>query len=162
MTVSVTVTKKKGGVIMTLIKWTPKELVETKQELGRFFEDFLRPLNELSLSNGSSWQPTANIAESKDAYEISLELPGLKKDDIEVNLENNTLTVIGKREEEKQEKSKEYHRIERRYGSFCRSFSLPTRVEAGKIHASYEDGLLEVTVPKAEEAKKKTVKVEVS
>ena len=147
---------------MPLIKWTPKGLRRADDELAGFFEDFLHPLNELRLVDGGNWHPRADLVESKDAYEATLELPGLKKDDIKVNVEDNVLTVSGERVEEKQEKEKEYHRVERRYGSFCRTFSLPAKIDAEKIKASYKDGVLSVSLPKAPEAKRKEVKIDIS
>ena len=147
---------------MTLIKWTPRALARSEDELTELFEHFLRPFDEYRLHDGLNWHPTANIVESKDAYEVSVELPGVKKDEIDVNVENNVLSISGKRKEAKKEKDKEYHRIERRYGSFCRTFSLPAKIEAEKIKASYKDGILTLELPKAAEAKKKTVRIDVS
>ncbi len=144
---------------MPLIKWTPRGLSRSEEELSNLFEDFLRPLNEVCVSDGLSWQPTANITESKDAYQVSVDLPGINKDDIKVDVENNVLTISGKRQQEKKEEGKEYHRVERHYGSFCRSFDLSTKVATEKISAAYKDGVLNVSVPKAAEAKKKVIKV---
>jgi HSP20 family protein len=108
------------------------------------------------------WAPPVNIAETEDNYTITAELPGLNKDDIKVTYQNGILTIQGERKEEKEDKNKDWHRVERVYGTFERSFRLPMPVRAEQIQAEFKDGVLTLTVPKAEEAKPKQIEVKVS
>jgi HSP20 family protein len=109
----------------------------------------------------SSWTPAVDIAEHDDEYLVKVELPGVNKDDVKLTLENNILTIRGEKKQEKETKKENYHRVERSYGSFQRSFTLPAAVKADKIDASYNDGILTVSLPKAEEAKPKQIEVKV-
>jgi HSP20 family protein len=103
-----------------------------------------------------------DIREQNDAYLVEVELPGLSKDDVKITMENNILTVQGEKKQEKEEKRGNYHRTERVYGSFQRSFTLPSSVKNEKIEAQYKNGILTVTLPKVEEAKPKAIEVKVS
>ncbi|HKI87036.1 MAG TPA: Hsp20/alpha crystallin family protein [Thermoanaerobaculia bacterium] len=105
------------------------------------------------------WSPRVNIRETSDAYELFAELPGMSKDDIEITLENQTLTLKGARIFEDAGNSAAYHRVEREYGSFSRSFGLPNRVDASKVRAEFENGVLHLTVPKLEEAKPRRIEI---
>jgi HSP20 family protein len=116
---------------------------------------------ETSFATGV-WAPPVNIAETEDNYVITAELPGLNKDDIKVTYQNGILTLQGERKEEKEENNKNWHRVERVYGTFERSFRLPIPVKAEQIKAEFKDGVLTLTVPKAEEAKPKQIEVKVS
>jgi len=106
--------------------------------------------------------PPTNIAEFDDHYLVTVDLPGLKKDDIKITLEDKTLTISGEKKFENEEKKDSYHRIERGYGQFERSFILPTSTKAEKIDAKYNDGVLALTLPKAEEAKMRTIEIKAS
>ncbi|HVP35387.1 MAG TPA: Hsp20/alpha crystallin family protein, partial [Terriglobales bacterium] len=110
------------------------------------------------------WSPNVDIAETKDEIVLSAELPGFKKEDIKLSVEDHTITLSGekKSEYEKEDKKENYYRLERRFGSFTRSFALPTPVQADKVKASYKDGILKVTLPKSEEAKKKEIPISVN
>jgi HSP20 family protein len=108
------------------------------------------------------WHPPVDIYEDKDGVVLKAELPGMKKDDIDVRVENNVLTMNGQRKREQEVKEDGYYRCERSYGSFSRSFSLPTTVDVKKINASYKDGVLTVSLPKLEEAKPKQIDVKVA
>lgn len=110
------------------------------------------------LSN-RAWRPAVDIRETEDAYELHAELPGMKKDDIGITLENNVLKLSGERRFEKDVKEEEFHRIERSYGSFTRAFSLPSRVDSERVEASFEDGVLKVRVPKAAETRPRRIEI---
>lgn len=103
--------------------------------------------------------PSMDLSESEGAVEVSMDLPGVKPDEITVEVSGNTLRIHGERKEEKEEKKKSYHRVERRTGSFSRSVTLPCSVDENKVDANYRDGVLTVTLPKTEEAKTHKVKV---
>lgn len=107
------------------------------------------------------WSPAVDIVETEDALVLKADLPDVKLEDIDVRVENETLTIKGERKFEKEEKIKGYHRIERSYGAFMRSFTVPASLEADKVSAEYKNGVLTVTLPKREEAKPRQVKVQV-
>jgi HSP20 family protein len=121
---------------------------------------FSRALGE---DGGSTWlsefTPRVNLAETDKAYEVTAEIPGLKPEDIHVELERDMLTISGERKEEEEEKGKTFHRVERRYGTFRRAMTLPDAAVAEKVNAEYKDGVLKVVVPKAKEARPTKVKV---
>jgi HSP20 family protein len=105
------------------------------------------------------WAPALDISERKDAYVVTVEVPGVKAEDLDITLEDGLLTIQGERQFTSESSEQQYHRVERRYGSFRRSITLPSQVKADAIEASFEDGVLEVVVPKAEEAKPKKISV---
>jgi HSP20 family protein len=109
-----------------------------------------------------SWSPAVDIFDKGGEVVIYAELPGIKKEDIDVRVENNVLTIRGKKERKEEVKEEGYFRAERTYGSFSRSFSLPTTVEVGKIAADYKDGILTLRLPKAEEAKPRQIEVKIA
>jgi HSP20 family protein len=109
----------------------------------------------------ADWAPTSDIIEGKDEITIKAELPGIEEKDIDVEIENNVLTIRGERKAEKKEEEKGYRRIERSYGSFLRTFTMPATVEAEKIKADFTNGVLTVHLPKKASAKPQTIKVEV-
>ena len=136
-----------------LAPWTP-------------FTDFDRLFGRMSGENapmanpaGGTWVPAIDIRETEDSYLIEADVPGLKKDDIELTVEDNVLTLKGERNHESEEKKEGYRRMERRYGSFRRSFELPAGVDTGKVKADFKDGVLSVTLPKPEEVKPKQIEV---
>lgn len=138
---------------MTLIRWNPfRTLASLPLEVERFFEDF-------GLSSDTVWVPSVDVTETDDAYELKAELPGLKKEDIHVSVEDNVLCLKGEKKQESESKTKSVHRIERMYGKFERSFRLPNGVKANEIKAKYENGILTVRLPKSEEAKRKEIPV---
>jgi HSP20 family protein len=107
----------------------------------------------------SAWLPPTDIFENADGINIMVELPGLKPEDVKLTLENHTLTIRGEKKQTAEEKTTTVHRYERSYGSFERSFSLPTSVDADKVSAAFENGVLTITLPKAERAKPKEITV---
>jgi HSP20 family protein len=131
-----------------------------RDEMDRVFDTFfLTP--SLKRVDGSIWAPAVDLKEDTNNFIVSAELPGLKREDIQVEIENNTLMIKGERKFEKKEEKENYHFVERSYGSFYRSFTLPKNVDAEKISAEYKDGVLHVTLPKREEVKPKKVEVKI-
>ncbi len=148
---------------MTLIRWDPfREVSALQERMNRLFSDFrtASPLREEEISQGS-WVPPVDIYETEDSLVFKAELPGVTKEDITVEVKDNTLTLKGDKRFEKEVKEESYHRVERAYGAFQRAFTLPGMVEQEKVKAKFRDGILEIALPKAEKAKPKQVKVEV-
>ncbi|MCI0406497.1 MAG: Hsp20/alpha crystallin family protein [candidate division Zixibacteria bacterium] len=108
------------------------------------------------------WVPVVDMTENKDEVVVRAEVPGMTKEDVSVTLQDNVLTLRGEKKQEKTEREASYHRMERSYGSFVRSFNLPTLVQADKAKADYKDGVLTITLPKAEEAKPKEISISVN
>lgn len=135
------------------------------RELGLFNDDFFAPFSLLDRwmtrpFNGDRWLPAMDVREDADAYRVAVELPGLAKKDISVTVEDNVLTVSGERRWENEEEEKgRVHRVERAYGSFSRSFSLPRTVKADEVKADFKDGVLNLSIPKADEAKPQQIAI---
>jgi HSP20 family protein len=130
------------------------------RELAGFLENFadVNTVADKQLEFGS-FVPAVDVYEDEHSLTLKLEVPGLNEEDINVTLENHTLTVSGERKFEKEEKEENFHRIERRYGSFTRTFRLPTTVDSEKVEAGYDKGILKITLAKRAEAKPKTIKI---
>ena len=148
-----------------LTYWTPsKEMDVLQNRLARFFG--LAPANTAKggqeLMTLAEWSPSVDISEDDKEWLIKADLPQVKKEDVKVTVENGVLTVTGERKFEKEEKDKKYHRIERSYGNFFWSFTLPEGAEGAKVSAQFKDGVLEVRLPKNEKAKSKAVEVKVA
>ncbi|MDD4931860.1 MAG: Hsp20/alpha crystallin family protein [Methylacidiphilaceae bacterium] len=144
-----------GGV------WDPfRELEEMRKRMATLWE---RPLELLETPSErlelAEWRPLADITEDDKEYLVKLELPGMKREEVKVSMESGVLTISGERKLEKEEKGKKYHRVERAYGSFSRSFVIPDDVVADKIDAQFKEGVLQVHLPKGEHAKPKTIEV---
>ena len=146
---------------MNLIRYNNPEL---GSPLGTFTDQINRlfGLTTRPAESFGDWSPALDAFEDKDKYTVSIEVPGLKKDDLNVTVHDGVLTISGERKTEKGVKEGTVHRTERYYGKFSRSVSLPAAVRADKVSAAYKDGVLTVEVPKAEEAKPKTIEVKVS
>ena len=130
--------------------------------LDNVFDNFFRgDIQDNSGLGLSTWTPAVDIAEQENEYLVKLELPGINKDDVKITVESNVLTVRGEKKQDQEVKEDNYHRVERTYGSFQRSFRLPNTVRAERIDASYKDGILTISLPKAEEAKPKQIEVKV-
>src|SRR5580698_5455342 len=127
----------------------------------RLFEDAVTRLMS-EPRTGRPWSPAVDIVETQDALQLKADLPDVKLEDIDVRVENQTLTLSGKRRFEEEEKVKGYHRIERSYGDFVRSFTIPQTVDTEKVAADYKNGVLTVSLPKKDAAKPRQVKVEVT
>ena len=137
-------------------------LAKTVERMPSVFDDFFKPWNEWFDNGGILGRtmnvPAVNITENKDAYMVSLAAPGLKKDDFKIAVEGNMLTISSEKEETKEEKDKKFTRKEYSYSSFSRSFTLPEEINKEKIDAKYEDGVLKLSLPRKEEAKKPLAK----
>lgn len=129
------------------------------QALNRLMQEFNRGTDEL-LTSGT-FVPPVDIYEDEDHITLKVEVPGMSEKDLDIKLENNTLTVSGQRKFEQEQKEENFHRIERRYGSFSRSFTLPNTVDPENVHASYDNGVLNIKLAKRAEAKPKQIKVNV-
>jgi HSP20 family protein len=131
-----------------------KELAKRSEMFPTFFDDFFKPFNDWIGMGRSITTPAVNIAENKTNFEVTVAAPGLKKNDFNIDIEGNMLTISCEKEERKEEKEERYTRKEYNYSSFSRSFTLPDEVIKEKIEAAYVDGVLHITLPKTEQAKK--------
>jgi HSP20 family protein len=154
---------------MALIRWRPRtkldpfgDLMGMQDEINRLFDITLgrSAFDHAGLFDGE-WAPAIDVYENDDKVVVKTELPGLSEKDIEVDILGDTLTIKGEKRKEEEKKDKHYHRVERTYGSFHRTVTLPGMVESEKAKASFKNGVLEITIPKKEEAKPRQVKVDV-
>ena len=146
---------------MEIVRWEPFEgLNRIQSRINHLFDETFGRSRALSAPNGV-WYPPVDVLESRDSYLIRAELPGMKKEDFNLEVRDGTLTLSGERKFEEPANGVEYHRVERASGKFVRSFSLPHTVKSDEIKASYRDGILEIHVPKAEEAKPKQIAINV-
>jgi HSP20 family protein len=136
--------------------WTG--LASSRKEWDRVFDRFFEPMwSELPALG--EWEPALDVTETKDAVVVKAELPGVEQKDIAVSFQDGVLTIKGEKQAEKEEKDKRYHRVERSYGAFFRSFRLPAEVDAGKVTATFKDGVVTITLPKAPEARSTLIPV---
>ena len=143
-----------------IVQWNPfHELEHMHDRLSSLFED---GRNGRQVPPAEAWEPTVDIIENDSAYLVSAELPGVRKEDIQITLEDGVLRIAGERKQEHTEKTRKFHRIERSYGSFVRSFSLPKNIDAEKIEARFRDGVLAVAVAKSETARPRHIEVRVN
>jgi HSP20 family protein len=148
-----------------LSRWSPwKELEEMEKRLSTIFGRPPIPTDgeKKEAISVTEWSPLVDITEDDKEYVVKAEIPEMKKEDIKINVHDDVLTVSGERKYEKEEKGKKFHRVERAYGSFMRSFTLPEDADGSKVNAEYKDGMLKVHLPKCEQAKKKAIEVKVS
>lgn len=151
---------------MTLIRWRPEadltpRISDLSREMNRLFGSFFRGDVSDEGALATTWVPAVDILEQDDSYTFEAELPGLNKEDVKISVQDNILTLRGEKKDERKESKKGYLRMETNYGSFSRSFTLPTTINASKIEAEYKDGVLKIHIPKAEEAKSKLIDVKV-
>jgi len=140
---------------MTLVRWSPwKELEDMQRGLSHILDD-----NSFGATETGRWVPAVDIRETDDAMLVQAELPGIDKKDVKLEVKDGVLTISGERNYEKDVKEENVHRIERSYGRFVRSFSLPTNVNTDKVEASMNNGILEIRLPKKETAKPKAITV---
>lgn len=145
---------------MAIIRWDPfRDMVTLREKMNRLFEDYYPARTEEKDIVAGSWAPSVDIYETENELVLTAELPGIKEDDIEIKLEDNTLAIRGDRNFEKETKEENYHRIERSYGSFFRSFTLPAYIDQEKIEAEHENGILRIAMPKKQESKSRKVRV---
>jgi HSP20 family protein len=148
-------------MVWEITPWKPFEFDRIRREMDRLWDSFLegRPIRRAE--EGLDWLPSLDVSETKNDLVIKAELPGMDSKDIDISLSNGFLTIKGEKKQEKEEKDENYHLIERGYGTFTRSVRLPREVQSDKITASFKNGVLRVTLPKSEEAKKKEIKIKV-
>ncbi len=145
---------------MAVVRWDPfRDLNLIQDRMNRLFDDAGRTWRNDEPSATTSWSPSVDIFETEGEIVVKAELPGMERKDITLHLENNVLTLRGARKFEKETKDENYHRIERSYGNFSRSFSIPATVDEEKIRADYKDGVLTIVLPKKEQAKPKQIKI---
>lgn len=143
---------------MAIVRWKPMRDVSVMQdEINRMFDNFWGGFEG---QDGATLAPAVDVTEKADNFIVSAELPGLKKDDIKLTLQNNVLTISGSKKRETESKDDQYHRVERSFGSFCRTVNFPTSVDASKINADFKDGVLTIELPKVEEAKPKEIAIQ--
>lgn len=146
---------------MTLVRWRPfDEFLSMHDKINRLFQDEVLQDKERDVAM-HAWTPATDIYETQEEYVFRLELPGIRKEEIKVEFNGETLNISGERKEEKDVKKESYHRLERCCGTFKRSFSIPKNVDGSKITAQMKDGILELRVPKVEESKTKAIPISV-
>ena len=147
---------------MAITRWDPyREVLTLQNRLNSIFQDYGRGQGENDSVAAAAFVPPVDVYEDEHKIVLKLEVPGLKQEDLDIQIEKNTLTVKGERKFEKEEKEENFHRIERRYGSFFRSFTLPNTVNPEAVKASYDAGVLRVELEKRAEAKPKQIKVQI-
>ena len=146
-------------MLNSVTRWNPSVAYLNREPFARMFESFFngaQPDEEVSNRN---WVPPVDIQETEEGYRLLAELPGLTKDDITITLENNVLRLAGERKFERDVKRESFHRVERTYGAFSRAFALPHQVNSERVQAAFENGVLTITVPKAEQAKPRKIAI---
>ena len=145
----------------TLTRWDPfNDMLTLREAMSQLFEEsYVAPTNG---RNGQGFVPALDLSETTDGYLVEIAVPGLKPEDLDVMVENNVLTIKGKLDRQAEDRQRNYHRIERRYGSFQRTIALPSTVKADSIAADLNNGILRLEIPKAEEVKPRRIGVNVS
>jgi HSP20 family protein len=145
-------------------RWNPfKEIEDMEKRLSSFFgRTPVSGSDKKEAITVAEWSPLVDISEDEKEYLIKAEVPEMKKEEIKISVHDDVLSISGERKYEKEEKGKKYHRVERAYGSFMRSFTLPEDADGSKVNAEYKDGLLKVHLPKAEKAKPKSIEVKIT
>jgi len=143
-----------------LTRRTPtRNLRDLQREVDDIFDRFF-DRGDSDRSTSAVWSPRTDLSETDDTLRIRLDLPGMTKDDISINLQNNTLTVRGERESERTADDEDYVRVERAFGTFHRTFTLPDATDAENIEATYEDGVLKIRIPKTEESTRRQIEIQ--
>jgi HSP20 family protein len=147
---------------MAITRWDPfRDVLALQNRMNSLFQDYNRAQGEADTLATAAFVPPVDVYEDEHNIVLKLEVPGLKENELDIQLENNLLTVKGERKFEKEEKEENFHRIERRYGSFYRSFTIPSTVNSENVKASYDAGVLRIELEKPAEARPKQIKVEV-
>lgn len=145
---------------MAIIRWDPfRDMVTLREKMNRLFEDTVAARAEEKDLGAGTWAPAVDIYETSEELVLTAEVPGIDEKDIEIKIEDNLLSLRGERKFEKETKEDNFHRIERSYGSFYRAFTLPGSIDADKVQAEHENGVLKIVMPKRQELKPKTVKI---
>jgi HSP20 family protein len=155
-----------GGSAMSITRFTPyrgsfNDVALLQNRLNSIFQDVTHPAGESEALTSGSFVPAVDVYEDSQKVVLKLEVPGIKQEDLDIRVENQTLVVKGERKLEVDEKEENFHRIERRFGSFVRSFTLPPTVDTNAVSATYDAGVLTISIPKKAEAKPKQVKIEI-
>jgi HSP20 family protein len=146
---------------MAITRWDPfRDMFALQNRMNSLYQEFNRGQSDETVST-AAFVPAVDIYEDEHKIVLKLEVPGMKQEDLDIRLENNTLTVRGERKFEKEEKEENFHRIERRYGSFYRAFTVPTTLNTENVKADYDAGVLRIELEKRAEAKPKQIKVQV-
>jgi HSP20 family protein len=151
---------------MAMSRWNPfREMEEMNERLNRAFGRSMltRDIDHSGKDAlvGFDWAPSVDITETPEEFQIKAELPEVRKEDVKVRVEDGVLSISGERKQEKEEQNKKWHRVERSYGSFMRTFTLPANVDETKLRADYKDGVLTMRLPKSENTKPKSVEVKI-
>jgi HSP20 family protein len=145
---------------MAITRWDPfRDVLALQNRMNSLFQDFTRGQGESDALTTTSFVPPVDIYEDEHRVVLKLEVPGMKQEDFDIQVENNTLSIRGERKFEKEEKEENFHRVERRYGSFYRAFTLPNTVNTENVQAGYDAGVLRIELEKRAEAKPKQIKV---
>lgn len=145
---------------MAIIRWDPfRDLITLREKMNRLFEDTFAARGEEKDLMASTWTPSVDIYETENDVILTAEIPGIEDKGIEIKIEDSTLSIKGERKLEKETKEENYHRIERAYGTFYRSFTIPHNVDQDKIQAEHENGVLKITMPRKPELKPQKVKI---
>lgn len=148
---------------MDIVRWEPfNGLDRIQSRINEFFDEAFGRAPAYSNAPNSSWSPPVDILESRDAYLIRAEVPGMKKEEIHLEFKNGMVTLSGERKFDEPAEGVEYHRIERAAGKFARHFTLPQTIKQDEMKASYRDGILEIHIPKADEAKPKQIAISIN
>jgi len=139
-----------------LVPWRGMDAL--RQEMERVFDRFFEPRWD-EFEAGGAWAPKLDVSETKDAYMVKAEIPGVDQKDLSVSLQNQILTIKGEKHKEKEEKDEKYHRVERSWGEFTRAIALPGAADTEKVNATFKDGVLTITLPKTPAAKGTTIPV---
>ncbi|HEV7671333.1 MAG TPA: Hsp20/alpha crystallin family protein [Thermoanaerobaculia bacterium] len=145
----------------SLSRWVPADVTRTRfnRMIEDAFGDLFSPVVRGEEVSNRNWLPAVDVAETPDALTLYAELPGLSREDVDITLENNVLSVRGERKFEKDVKEESFHRIERAYGAFSRTFTLPSNVKNDGVEATFKDGVLTIRIPKVEEAKPRKIAI---
>jgi HSP20 family protein len=152
---------------MAIMKWNPvRDLLDIEREFDRMLNSFgirVRSNEEDGESNleMAEWSPLTDIYEDNDNFKLKLDIPGVDKNDVKISYSNGQLTINGERKQEKESGNSKYHRVERTYGKFYRSFNLPQKIQEDKIDAEFKNGQLVINIPKSEEAKPKQIDIKI-
>lgn len=145
---------------MQLTKWDPFR--EMEDMIDRYSKSLSWPRrSSQEIITAGDWAPRVDIVETENEFTVKAEIPEVKKEDVKISVEDGVLKISGERRQEKEEKNKKFHRVERFYGSFMRSFILPDNVDESKVDASFKDGILSVKLPKSEKTKPKAIEVKI-
>jgi HSP20 family protein len=151
--------KEEITMLNPVTRWNPTVAYLNREPIARLFENLFNGAQGEEEVSNQNWMPPVDIQETEEGYRLLAELPGLTKDDINITLENNVLRLSGERKFERDVKKESFHRVERTYGAFSRAFALPQQVNSEGVQASFENGVLTITVPKAEQAKPRKIAI---